>query len=415
MKYNILIVYGYRDYPVRSTSWNHLYAYRNNLKHNCYYLNLAVNTFPLSLRLVKFDLVIFDTLFFVRFKRPYFEGLMRRASFLKKSAAVKIMLPQDEFINTDLLSRFAGEFNINHIFSVAPESEWEKIYAGVDRSKTSINRVLTGYLDDETVRRIELLDKVDRDIDVGYCAADPPYWHGRHGMLKGKIGEVFLTSDLTNGLTMNITTPKGHPFLGDDWYRFLLRCRYTLGVEGGTSVLDRDGTIMACTERYCKDFPDSGFEEVEASCFPGHDGNFKLFAASPRHLEACVTRTCQVLVEGDYNGILKPAIHYIPLKKDFSNLAEVVESIKDEEARKAMVERAYRDIVATGDYSYRKFAEAIVMKVMGSRPPRAGSTPILRALLDLHRLLDSFSWVKVRMFCIVKNFVKRYLTFCRPN
>ena len=415
MKYNILIVYGYRDYPVRSTSWNHLYSYKNFLDHNCYYLNLAVNTFPFVLRLIKFDLVIFDTLFFVRFKRTYFEGLMRRAASLKNSDAVKIMLPQDEFINTDLLSRFAVEFKIDHIFSVSPESEWDKIYAGVDRTKTTIHNVLTGYLDDETVRRIESLNEVERGIDVGYCAADPPCWHGRHGMLKGKIGEVFLTSTLTQGLKMDITTPKGHPFLGDDWYRFLLRCRYTLGVEGGTSVHDSDGTINAATEKYCRAHPAAGFEEVEAACFPGKDGDFKLFAISPRHLEACVTRTCQVLIEGDYNGVLKPALHYIPLKRDFSNLPEVVELMKDENARLEMVERAYRDIVASGKYSYRRFLSAVIAESIPPGRAIAGQSTLAPLVCRLQSFRDSFSWLKVRIFCIAKNFAKKIMVPGMPG
>ncbi len=69
----------------------------------------------------------------------------------------------------------------------------ERIYAEVNRTN-QIHKVLTGYqMYDETVRRIEGIASFNKDIDIGYCAADPVYWHGRHGILKGKIGEAFRT------------------------------------------------------------------------------------------------------------------------------------------------------------------------------------------------------------------------------
>lgn len=409
MSYKILVVYGYRDYPVRSTSWNHLYSHGMYSGHECYYLNLAVNRVPWYLKRIKFDLIIFDTLFFVRFKRRYFEGLMRRAAVLKQSGAVKIMLPQDEFINTDLLNRFACEFGIDHIFSVAPPSEWDKIYDGVDRSRTRLHKVLTGYLDQASVETINATRDIPRDIDIGYCAADPPFWHGRHGMLKGRIGEAFLNSPAAHGLRMNIITPKGHPFLGDEWLRFLLRCKYTLGVEGGTSILDRDGTISACTERYRQEHPQAGFEEVEQHCFPGLDGSFRLFALSPRHLEACATRTCQILIEGDYDGVLQPWKHYLPLKKDFSNLEEIVALVKNDSLRTEITERAYRDIVASGAYGYPLYSARILEEALGTdtAPQDGQATPM--PLQRLAALGDRLSWHKVRLICIAKRLLKPLL------
>lgn len=409
MSYKILVVYGYRDYPVRSTSWNHLYSHGMYSGHECYYLNLAVNRVPWYLKRIKFDLIIFDTLFLVRFKRSYFEGLMRRAAVLKQSDAVKIMLPQDEFINTDLLNRFACEFGIDHIFSVAPPSEWDKIYEGVDRSRTSIHKVLTGYLDQASLDTINATSNIQRDIDIGYCAADPPFWHGRHGMLKGLIGKAFLNSAATRGLRMNIITPKGHPFLGYEWLRFLLRCKYTLGVEGGTSILDHDGTISARTERYCREHPEAGFEEVEQHCFPGLDGSFKLFALSPRHLEACATRTCQILIEGDYDGVLQPWKHYLPLKKDFSNLEEIVSLVKNDSIRTDITERAYLDIVASGAYGYPLYTAQIVDKALRtvSNSQDRMTTPVI--LQRLAAIGDRLSWRKVRLVCIAKRLIKPLL------
>ena len=72
---------------------------------------------------------------------------------LKNSKAIKIILPQDEFLNMDLLCNFINEFKIDFVFSVSPETEWPKIYRNIDRKKIKFVRVLTGYLNEDIVKR----------------------------------------------------------------------------------------------------------------------------------------------------------------------------------------------------------------------------------------------------------------------
>lgn len=160
-----------------------------------------------------------------------------------------------------------------------------------------------------------------------------------------------------------------YPILGDAWYRFLSQCQYTIGSESGTSLLDRDGSIKQKVIDYQSFHPDAGFKEVEAACFQGMDGNCRLYALSPRHLEACATRTCQVLVEGEYNGILKPGVHYIELKRDFSNLDAVIDAIRRDALRHGIVEKAYKDIVESGHFTYKRFIPFIIERTLGTMPP----------------------------------------------
>ena len=125
--------------------------------------------------------------------------------------------------------------------------------------------------------------------------------------------------------------------------------------------LDRDGTLLDRSRAYQKAHPDASFEEVEAVCFPGMDGNLRLFAISPRHLEACATRTAQILVEGSYNGILVAGVHYVPLRADFSNLGQALRAVRDEGLRERIAERAYRDIVESGRYTYESFVGSVIV------------------------------------------------------
>ncbi len=76
------------------------------------------------------------------------------------------------------------------MFSVAPESEWEKLYEGLDRTRVGISRVLTGYLAPETLERIEEIVAAsgERPIAIGYRSAKNSPALGRHGALKEEIG-----------------------------------------------------------------------------------------------------------------------------------------------------------------------------------------------------------------------------------
>lgn len=288
---------------------------------------------------------------------------MKKAKVLADLNAVKVMLPQDDFVNAKVVNEFVNEFGINIIFSVEPEDEWAAIYNTVDRPQVKIYRVLTGYLDDA---RVAIINKFsdrseNRPIDIGYRTAGKSLpWFGRHGYLKQQIADVFAPKAKQLGLNVDISTSAADTLLGNAWYQFLCQCKYTLGVEGGTSILDLDGSIKQKTEEYYARHPDAAFEEIENACFPGLDGEFRGYAISPRHLEACAARVCQVLTEGDYNGILLPGRHYIAVKRDFSNVDEVLETIKRDDLRKEITESAYQDIVESGKYTYRRFVDFVI-------------------------------------------------------
>jgi len=420
---NILIVYYFKTYPLRVNIADHLYSFERYAPHRCYYLNLAVRRLPKYLLNVPFDLIVFHTTFLSQ-RWGEFDHLVQKARLLKKLKAVKIVLPQDEFFNTDVLCEFINEFGVQLVFSVMPDSEWSKIYTKVDPRKTRFLRVLTGYLENSTLKRIERLSQIirKRPIDIGYRAWRAAPWLGRHGMLKAQIANVFLENASKSGLVVDISTNDQDTFVGDEWYKFLLRCKYTIGVEGGSSILDRDGSLKEKTEMYLDKHSNASFDEVEAECFPGLDGFANLYAISPRHLEACATRTCQVLIEGEYNGILKPGKHFIELKREFSNLKEILKEIKQNRSSLRITDQAYKDIVASGKYTYKGFVDLVITESLNDVKLRP--TPFVLKLTYLRtRLADRFSWALIavwkRSFWMVVKlpvpvqlFIRRLRTWC---
>jgi hypothetical protein len=50
-------------------------------------------------------------------------------------------------------------------------------------------------------------------------------------------------------------------------------------------------------------------------------------------------------------------VHYIPLKKDFSNFDEVVRIFKDSHRRKKLTDNTYKDLIASRRYTYAGFIQ----------------------------------------------------------
>lgn len=412
---NVLIIYSVLEDRLRGSVRDHLYCFERHSPHRCFYLNLAVRRVPAWLGRIRFDAVVFHTTFLSKRANPvYFERLRRRAQPLKDIGCRRLALPQDEYLPPRPLCDFIEEFRVDHVFSVAPPSEWPAIYPDIDRQRVRISRVLTGYLEPSGLAESDALGReLDRrPIDIGYRAKEIAAWLGRRGRLKAEIGRAFAAAAAGKGLRCDISMRPEDTLLGSDWLRYLAACKYTLGVEGGASLLDHDGSVRACTERFLAKHPGASFDEVEAACFPGRDGSFHLAALSPRHLEACATRTCQVLVEGDYNGVLQANRHYIPVRADLSNVDEAVEIIRRDDRRAAIVEAAYNDVVASGRYGYDRFVAEFESVAFAGLPPRRAG-PLERPAHALWRLVDRLSWLEVRARARLASPVNRLLRALR--
>ena len=69
---------------------------------------------------------------------------------------------------------------------------------------------------------------------------------------------------------------------------------------------------------YEAEHPDATFEDIHRRFFADYGPSVPIRIISGRQIEAAGTRTVQILFEGRYDGYFLPDVHYIPLKKDFS-------------------------------------------------------------------------------------------------
>jgi Glycosyl transferases group 1 len=138
-----------------------------------------------------------------------------------------------------------------------------------------------------------------------------------------------------------------------EWAAFLNRCRGTIGAESGTYYLERDDATRLAVLAFVSRHPNAAFEEVQRRYFAGHPRPVSGKAISSRHFEPIGTKTCQILLDGAYNGILLPDQHFIRLAHDYSNLEDAVRRFRDEGYRREMVERAHSYVLAEHTYAHR--------------------------------------------------------------
>ncbi len=366
-KQKILVVYCQRFAADRNTIAEHLYAFKHYAVDAQVWHYNAAGALPVPISRMEFDLIVFHyTCLAERWNGVApFRRLMNRLRPLADAKAFKVAFPQDEYIYSEVLCDFFREFAIDVVFTCYDEADRRKAYPDSAVGHARFIKTLPGYVDPHALDSVRAFSKPhkERKIDLGYRARKLPYWLGHHGTLKWRLTEEFTRASRGSNLKVDLSNQSMDVFDGFSWYQFLSDCRVVLGCEGGASLLDRSGKIRDRVEDFVVKFPGATFAETERECFAGQDGSISLFAVSPRHFEAAITKTCQALVVGTYEGILKPDTHYIPIAKDFSNVEEVLRKIQDVAYCEAMAERTFIDVTQSGQFSYAKFVKEVLAVV----------------------------------------------------
>lgn len=288
-----------------------------------------------------------------------FETYRRRFQWVSRLRCPKLALPQDEYDHSAVLADWLLELGASTVYSCFPSAERSLLYPSLE-GRLAFRETLPGFIDGSVGAEIanRIVAHSERPFDIVYRAAKLQYWFGSHGQLKHRIAEAVGRRADELGLRTDISTRWEDTIFGKRWLDFVMSGRATIGCESGSSVLDPRGELQTRIRLLLAENPDLTFGEVDARMPPGWD-SYAFFAISPRHLEAVVTKTAQILVEGRYSGVLEPERHYIPLQRNFSNLDEALERLRDAEAVETMAERAYRDVYLSGKYTLEAFADTL--------------------------------------------------------
>jgi hypothetical protein len=356
MKLNILLLCNKPNVGYdANTIVDHIEAIEGYSTHNIWlYSNMG--SFSPKLDLNKFDVIIIHYSLCLLNNYYIAKESKRR---LRAYKGLKIAFIQDEYRQINKMIRELAFLDIDVLFTCFPESEIEKIYPNTQLPKVSKYNNLTGYVPQRLMDIQHQPPIHKRPIHVGYRGRKIPYWLGELAYEKWTIAETWKKLAMREDIKTDISYNEKDRIYGHKWNEFLSSCKTTLGVESGASVMDFTGELEKVVDAYQLLHPNDSFHTVQKKFLSEYEGKYKLNQISPRCFEAIALKTVLVLYEGEYSGILIPDRHYIKLKKDFSNVEEVLERIRDNDFLQKMADTAYEEIAQSGKYSYQTFIKHV--------------------------------------------------------
>lgn len=352
----ILLIYHHPITKDASTIMEHVNAFENNSKFKFWKINTEFG-FPVALKGVQFSIIL---LHYSLFGSYPFKLNNHIVNYLKTSNnTYKIAFFQDEYQFCPERFALINELHIDTIFTLIEQDFVNLTY----KKYTNVKDVITcipGYVSENLIKKsrkyVQPINK--RIIDIGYRGRQLPAYMGKGAFEKTDIAANFINYTKKLPLTLDIDTHESARLYGDKWYEFLGKCKGMIGVEAGVTIFDLNGIIYKSYQKLNKKTKNITYEELSKEVnLNDYENLIPYRCISPRHFEASAFKICQILFEGNYSGILQPMIHYIPLKKDFSNFNEVVNLFQNDEFREKITKKSYDDLILSDDYSYKKFIE----------------------------------------------------------
>jgi hypothetical protein len=408
----ILLLYHHPLLLNAPTIMEHVEAFERHSRYKVWKLNTELG-FPRGLARIRFPVVV------LHYSLWGTTGYHLNEKFLSwldgDRDSYKIAFFQDEHHYCRQRFAFIDMHGIDCIYTLLEEQFVPSVYG----KYTKVPRVIyhiPGYVSDNLLEKAARfrLPEEERAIDIGYRGRELKYYMGRGAREKTEIACEFRKRILGTGIAADIDTREEGRLYGDSWYRFLGCCKGFLGVEAGVSIFDIEDIVRLEYERLVRENPEMTFEEMEERLLAPWEGNIYYRTISPRHFEAAAFETCQILYEGKYSGIMEPLRHYIPLKKDFTNYDEVLERFRDKSLRREITQRARRDLIDSGKYSYESFIRSFDKELPGMQPAADLDAAIRSRVDSLLAADDALRLLKVKANALLyKQFPgRRYLVKC---
>ena len=265
-------------------------------------------------------------------------------------SGIKIQIIQDEYRWINKMMEEMAYLGIDAIFSSLQLKNLKKVYE--NNKLTSVLKVscLPGYVPKRLVG-IEVPQISQRKRHLAYRGRELPHWLGRLGYEKTRLSDEIGRRTAKYPLVTDLSSREKDRLYGDSWTSFLKSSKAVIGLEGGASIFDFDGEAEKAVLNYQKLNPEAGFEEISNKVLVPFEGNIIHQTITPRSFEAIAFRTVQVLLKGEYRGILKPWEHYLPLERDFSNFDQIMNFLLDDGELQRIADQAYQDIISSNLYS----------------------------------------------------------------
>lgn len=251
--------------------------------------------------------------------------------------------------------RFCEELGVSLLVTQSTEPTVHSRYR--ERLGCSVTNLPNAGLDSELFKLVTPYS--ERPIDLGYRAFESPWYLGHRE--RCDVAEYFTSHAERLGLTVDISLDPNSRLAEQEWASFLDSCRGQLGTEAGGDYFDLTDTTRIAVNAYMERHPEASFEEVHSRFFDGTLTDVPMRVLTSRNVEAAGTGTVQLMFEGRYGGYLRPDVHYIPLKKDLSNVDEALRKFRDPAFTERVADNALR--LVTEEFTYERligrFADAL--------------------------------------------------------
>lgn len=297
----------------------------------------------------------------------------------------KLLFIQDEYDRVETSRDWMARLGIDAVFTNVPLDSIDKIYPAPRFSPIDFIPTLTGYVPEDPSIDGFALPIAERRLRIAYRGRALPHHYGALGQEKYRIGIDVRRLAGERGIPFDIEVDDSKRIYGLDWYRFIGSARATLGTESGANVFDMDGRLAELAERH-RDMP---FGEFSDRFLRGREGLVRMNQISPKIFEAIRLRTALVLFEGTYSDVVRPHEHYIPLRKDYGNIDDVLARLEDIPFLQELTSRAYRDVIETGAYSYRSFVSGVDAYLSSRAGGRRRATIISAPIMAVYGAEDA--------------------------
>jgi len=385
---NALMLYDDQSTHV-GTLKEHLEAFAKYSMHNFYFLPATgrvngiddVATLP-SLEI--FDVVVVHYSVRLSIKEHISKGI---SNLLSTFTGPKVLFIQDEYDTPDIARTWIEKLGIDAVYTCVPLQRIDHVYPQARFHRIDFMPTLTGYIPEDPRLDEFALPMAERALRIGYRGRALPHQYGRLGYEKYLIGIEMKRLAIEANVEADIEVDDNKRIYGSAWYKFLGSCRATLGTESGSNVFDDDGAIARLSTEN-KHLP---YTEFERRFLLGREGPIRMNQISPKIYEAIRLRTALVLFEGEYSGVVKPEVHFIPLKKDFSNASEVFAKLENIAYLEQLTARAHEQIIGRHEYSYKAFVQGVDRYLTKRCPSGAHVELLARPCFVRYRGASNFS------------------------
>ena len=298
---------------------------------------------------------------------------------IQKFKKLKLLIIQDEYRHVDLTSYQINKLGFGYIISSLSISNLKIIYPESKFKKVTFISSLPGYVSSNMLSFFKS-HKI-RTCDIFGRGSELPLSLGLATIEKDLI-YIKLRKKIIDGINLNffkkiisgvpliinknkykidISSSYDDRLYNDKWMKKLSKTKCVLGVEGGSSIFDFDSSVQYLNEKLKVDKSNSvKSSNIYLDHFSKYN-NIHHRTITPRIFEAICSGTILLLLEGEYRNALKPYVHYIPIKKDLSNIWNVLKLTLNKNYTSRMRKKSFDEVAMNKKYHFKYFTNKLDM------------------------------------------------------